>query len=151
MHPARAYLQENCQLVIDRDKPEPEALRVLPGEAVGEARGGRYLKVIQDDNGTDGRLIKREKQGVLTLRGVGRTVDENELRPLQPKQRLTLRRDIKRLNESNPVPTSSERYDFGKIGFALRDRVGLFFGSPQPIGRILDGGSCRGCAAQRVG
>ena len=137
--------------MIDLDEPKSEAIPILPRQAVRKTRGRRDLQVIQNYNRASRRLIEGQKQGMLALCGVWRAVDKDQLCALQAQKRLALRGHIKRLNRSKPIPAPRQRYDLRKIAFPLRDRVGLSFGSRQPIGGILNaGGSSRG-AAERVG
>jgi hypothetical protein len=64
-------------LVIDLEKPKPKAVRVLPGEAMSEARGGPDVEIIEHDHRTRRRLIHRQKKSVLALRGIRRAINQD--------------------------------------------------------------------------
>lgn len=109
--------------MIDLEKPESKAVRVLGGEAMSEPAGGRDFQIIQHDDRFGRRLIHGQKKRVLTLGGIGRAIDQDQPGALQPLERFALRCDIKRLDGTQPIPAAGERDDVGKIRLALGDRA----------------------------
>jgi hypothetical protein len=107
--------------VIDLENPKSETVRVLPGEALSETRGGTDFKVVEHDHRAARRLVHRQKKSVLALSGIGRAVDQNKLRALQALERLALRRDVERFNGTEAIPATRERNDVGKISLPLAD------------------------------
>jgi hypothetical protein len=127
-----------------------ETIRVLPGEPVSETRGGPDLEIVEDDNGSGRGLVHGEEERVLTLRGIRRAIDENQSGALETEQGFTLRRDIKRLDGTEPIPASRQRQHVGIIGGAFGDGVFKLFRPAQPIGGIFDAGRSRGGSAERM-
>jgi len=107
--------------MIDLEKPEAEAARVLTGKTLSETGGRGDFKVVENDNSTDGRLVHGQKQGVFALGWIGRAVDENEFRLLQTEEGFTLSSNIERLNGSKSIPAAGQWHDLGEIGIAFRD------------------------------
>jgi hypothetical protein len=101
--------------VIYLDEPEPKSVCILTCETLGEARSGSDFEIVQNDNRAHRRLIERKKERVFALRGVGGTIDENQMRPLQTEKRFALRRNIKGFDRPKPIPTASQRDDFGVV------------------------------------
>jgi hypothetical protein len=128
MHSARTQFQEDAEPVIDFKKPEPEAVAVLAGKAMGESGSRRNLEVVENNNGAGGCLVHREKERMLALGGVGRAVDENELRLLQTQEGVALGGDIERLDRPETIPAAGQGHDVGKIRIAFRGCAFQLFG-----------------------
>jgi hypothetical protein len=151
MHSAGAQFQEDAELVIDLEKPEPEAVAVLAGKPMSESGSRRNLEVIENNDGAGGCLVHREKEGVLALGGIRRAVDENELRLLQTQEGFALGGNIERLDRPETVPAAGQGHDIGEIRIALRSGPFQLFGPTQPIRGIFDAGGAGGSAPQGMG
>ncbi len=136
--------------MVDLYQPKPEAIGILTREPVGKTRGGADLEIVQNYDSAGGRLVQREKERMLALRRIGRTIDEDQPGALEAKQGVALRRDIKRLDWTEPIPASRQRHDVGKIGRAFADSIFELFGPAQPVGGVFDAGGSGGVTAERV-
>lgn len=136
--------------MIDRHQPKTEPVCVLPREPLRETRGRSDLEIVEHNDRAGRRLVHGQKESVLAFRRVRRTVDQDQFRRLQTKQRLTLRRDIEGLNRPKPVPATGQRDDRRIIRVALGRGVFELLGSVQPIGGILDARRPRGSAPKRM-
>jgi hypothetical protein len=152
VHFAGAQFQEDAEFVIDPKKPKPETISVLGGEPMSESRRRDDFKIIKNDNRSDARLVHREKESVLPFCRIRRAVHEDELRPLQTLERLTLRQDVERFDRAEAVPATRKRNNAGKIRIAFRDPILQAFGPGQVIGGIFDArGATRGAAKRMSG
>jgi hypothetical protein len=82
-HFSASQFEEDAEFVIDLDKPEPKTVRVLPREAMSEARCSPDLEVIQNDHCTGRRLIHRQEKSVFAFCGIGRAIHQDQLRALE--------------------------------------------------------------------
>ncbi|MEY2584575.1 MAG: hypothetical protein QOD80_601 [Verrucomicrobiota bacterium] len=119
--------------MIDLEKPKPESVGVLTGEAMSEPAGGVDFEVIQDDNGALRCLVHGEKKGVLALRRIGRAINQDKSGLLQTVERFALRQDIERLDRPQAIPATRKWNDAGKIRVAFRDSVLERFGPSKVI------------------
>jgi len=136
--------------VIDLYQPKTKAICVLTREPVGKTRGGANLEIVEHYDCADRRLVQREKERMLALRRIRRTIDENEPGALKAEQRFALRRDIKRLDRAEPIPASRQRHDVGKIGPAFADGIFELFGPAQPVGGVFNAGGSGRVATERM-
>jgi hypothetical protein len=140
-------LEEHAQLVVDLRQPKAEAICVLPREPVGKARGRQDLEIVEDDDGSGRCLVEREKESMLALGWIRRTIDEDQPGALETEEGFALRPDIEGLDGPEAIPASRQRDDIGKIGLTFGDRSFELFGPAQPIRGVFDAGrSCRSAA-----
>ncbi len=136
--------------MVDLEKPKSKAISILPGEAMSKPAGRGDFEIVQHNHRASRRLVHGQEKRVLSLRGIGRAIDEDQLRALQSLKRFALRRDIERLNRPEAIPATSQWNDVGKIGLTLGDGILEVLGAAQPIGRVFDAGRSGGCASKRM-
>jgi hypothetical protein len=105
---------------------------------MSETRSRGNFEVVEHDDGAGGRLVQRQKQRMLALRGIRRAVHEGEPCLLQTPKGFALRRDIERLDRPKAIPAAGQRHDSGKIRSSFWDRAFELLCPAQPVRGIFD-------------
>lgn len=131
--------------------PKPKSLRILPGQTVSETRGRANRQIVQNNHGTDRRMAERKKKSMLALGRVGRAIDQDQLRAFESIERFRRCFEVKRFDQSKPVPAALKRNYRRIIRGALGDRSVRLLGAVQPFGGMLDAGGAGRHAPKNVG
>src|SRR5581483_6856700 len=105
--------QKDPEFMIDFHIPEHKHPAVLRSQPMTETTHRAHIKIVENDNGPEGRITKRSEQGVFALGRIWRAIDQYELCSLKRLEYLRLRSEIERLDQPSAVPQASERNDVG--------------------------------------
>ena len=81
MNPTEPPLQKHAEPVINLQNPKAKQRAILSRQALSEACRRANFQIVDHDHGASGGVTERQKQSMLALGRIWRTIDQGKTRP----------------------------------------------------------------------